>query len=113
MDNKVMETTAPVRERYKVITICGSTRFKTEIEHAQKLLDSQGYLVIGMYTFDHAEGLHMTDEMIDLHVKRHMQKIDMSDAIYVVNPGNYIGEFTRNEIEYAMKHGKEVMYMCT
>jgi len=41
----------------------------------------------------------------------HKRKIDMADAIYVINVGGYIGESTRSEIEYATKQGKTVMYL--
>lgn len=40
----------------------------------------------------------------------HKRKIDMADAIYVINVGGYIGEITRSEITYAKAHGKEVRY---
>ena len=46
----------------------------------------------------------MLDEM-------HKQKIDLSDEIYVINVGGYIGESTKNEIEYAKARGKEVSFM--
>ena len=41
--------------------------------------------------------------------KIHSRKIDISDAIYVVNVNGYIGNSTRNEIEYAMSIGKEIL----
>ena len=41
----------------------------------------------------------------------HKRKIDMADAIYVINVGGYIGESTRSEIEYAIRNGKEVRYL--
>ncbi len=40
----------------------------------------------------------------------HYRKIDLSDGIYVVNIGGYIGESVKKEIEYAAKNGKEVLY---
>ena len=40
----------------------------------------------------------------------HYQKIDISDGIYVVNIGGYIGKSVRREIEYAQLHGKEIVY---
>ena len=40
----------------------------------------------------------------------HYKKIDLSDGIYVVNIGGYIGEATKDEILYAKRHGKEVIY---
>lgn len=41
----------------------------------------------------------------------HKRKIDLSDGIFVVNPGGYIGESTRGEIAYAVDHGKTVRYL--
>ena len=49
-----------------------------------------------------------TKEMLD---NMHKRKIDMADAIYVINVGGYIGESTRSEIEYALRNGKKVMYL--
>ena len=46
----------------------------------------------------------MLDEM-------HKQKIDMSDEIYVINVGGYIGESTKSEMEYAKKNGKKISYL--
>lgn len=36
----------------------------------------------------------------------------MSDGIYVVNIGGYIGTSVKKEIEYAKQRGKEVIYHC-
>lgn len=41
----------------------------------------------------------------------HKGKIDMADGIYVINVGEYIGQSTRSEIEYAKRNGKKVEYM--
>lgn len=41
----------------------------------------------------------------------HKQKIDMSDEIIVINIDGYIGESTRNEINYAKEKGKKVKYL--
>ena len=49
-----------------------------------------------------------TKEMLD---DMHKRKIDMADAIFVVNVDGYIGESTKSEIEYAKEHGKEVFYL--
>ena len=42
----------------------------------------------------------------------HRQKIDMSDGIFVINEGGYIGESTKREIEYALINDKTVEFMC-
>lgn len=41
----------------------------------------------------------------------HRTKIDLSDAIFVVNIGGYIGESVKSEIEYAKEKGKEIIYL--
>ena len=98
--------------KFKVITLCGSTRFKDQFLEAQKRLTLEGNIVISVGLFGHSgddevwtEG---TKKMLD---NMHKRKIDMADAIYVINVGGYIGESTRSEIEYATKHGKEIHYL--
>ena len=41
----------------------------------------------------------------------HMKRIDMSDAIYVINKDGYIGKATLEEIEYAKSNNKEILYL--
>ncbi len=104
--------------KYKVITLCGSTRFKEQFMEAQKRLTLEGNIVISVGLFGHAgdqevwdgmdEGtLSKTKEMLD---DMHKRKIDMADEIYVINVGGYIGDSTRSEIQYAEEHGKTVRY---
>ncbi|MFQ6804311.1 MAG: hypothetical protein ACLRT5_05170 [Lachnospiraceae bacterium] len=85
--------------RYKVVTLCGSTRFKEEFMEAQKRLTLEGKIVISVGLFGHSgdsevwegmdEGtLTRTKEMLD---DMHKRKIDMADEIFVINVGGYIG----------------------
>ena len=104
---------------YKVITLCGSTKFKDEFLREQKRLTLEGNIVISVGLFGHSgdnevwenmtEGeLTKTKIMLDDMYKR---KIDMADEIFVINKHGYIGESTRSEIDYAIKTGKKVNYM--
>ena len=104
---------------YKVITLCGSTKFKDEFLREQKRLTLEGNIVISVGLFRHSgdsevwEGmsedtLTKTKEMLD---DMHKRKIDMADEIFVINVGGYIGSSTRSEIEYAQLHGKVVKYL--
>ena len=104
--------------KYKVITLCGSTRFKDEFMEAQKRLTLEENIVISVGLFGHSgddevwenmdEGtLTKTKEMLD---DMHKRKIDMADEIFVINVGGYIGSSTRSEIEYAKAAGKPVRY---
>lgn len=40
-----------------------------------------------------------------------MKRIEISDAIYVVNVGGYIGSSTKKEIEYAISLNKEIYFL--
>lgn len=40
----------------------------------------------------------------------HFKKIDLADEILVINNGDYLGESTRNEINYARMKGKPVRF---
>ena len=98
--------------KYKVITLCGSTRFRDAFTEAQKRLTLEGNIVISVGLFGHAGDDEVwkpgTKEMLD---DMHKRKIDMADEIYVINVGGYIGESTRSEIEYARRNGKAVRYL--
>ena len=106
-------------KNYKVITLCGKAKFKEEFLKVQKDLTLKGNIVISVGLFGHSgdnevwenmdEGtLTKTKEMLD---DMHKRKIDMSDEIFVINVGGYIGESTKSEIEYAKEHGKIVNYL--
>lgn len=98
--------------KFKVVTLCGSTRFKEQLLEAQKRLTLEGNIVISVGLFGHSGDEEVwtegTKEMLD---NMHKRKIDMADSIYVINVGGYIGESTRSEIEYATRNGKEVEYL--
>ena len=69
-----------------------------------------GNIVISVGAFGHA-GDHFTEEQKVMLDDIHKRKIDMADAIYVINKDNYIGKSTKSEIEYAREHNKEIIYM--
>ena len=96
--------------QYKVITLCGSTRFKEDFERINKELTLAGNIVISVGAFGHA-GDTFTEEQKIMLDDIHKRKIDMSDAIYVINKDGYIGASTRSEIKYAIAHGKQVIFM--
>lgn len=98
-----------MKGKYRVITLCGSTRFMDEFMAAQKKLTLEGNIVISVGLFGHSGDNEVwtpgTKEMLD---DMHRSKIDLADEIFVVNPGGYIGASTRGEIEYARKTNKEI-----
>lgn len=99
-----------VKNKYNIITLCGSIKFKTEFMKVQEKLTLDGNIVFTPNFFNNMkdeitiEAKNMLDEM-------HRQKIDMSNEIYVINFGGYIGESTKSEIEYAKANGKKISYL--
>ena len=93
----------------KVITICGSMRYSKEMMKISEELEwKKGYAVIQcVYNVDGLKYDGLDASILD---KIHRKKIDISDAIYVVNIDGYIGDSTKKEIEYALNSGKEVIY---
>ncbi|MDX2971096.1 hypothetical protein [Kribbella solani] len=93
-----------------VVVICGSTRFRDEIAVANRDLTLAGHIVLAPGVFAH------TGDLITGWQKRqldalHLAKIDRADWVYIVNPGGYVGESTRREIDYARQAGKPVCYL--
>lgn len=115
-----------------IVTICGSMRHIPEMLKAYERLSLDGHFVylpviLGAhgYTRPGSDVRSLMDETIitiphylgvsdDLKEKLqqlHFKKISESDFIFVVNPGGYIGEGTRAEIEYAERHLTPVRYL--
>lgn len=94
----------------KVITLCGSLKFKNEMMKVAEQLALEGNCVITP-VYPTEENYTRTDEQIENLKNAHFKKIDLSDAIYVVNVNGYIGESTKLEIEYARSNNKEIIYL--
>lgn len=98
-------------ENIKVVTLCGSMRFKKEmIKVAAELELEKGYSVIQCVYFED-NNWDKYDIDADEFEKLHLKKIFISDAIFVVNVNGYIGESTKKEIEYAKSLQKEILYL--
>jgi hypothetical protein len=102
--------------RPEIVTLCGSTRFKDVINRVNAELTMEGKLVISLGVFGHVDlpdrdwttGGSDCKRMLD---DLHKRKIELADRVMVVNPGSYIGESTRSDIEYAEKIGRPVDYL--
>ena len=94
----------------KVVTVCGSTKFKKETEQAIAMLEERGDAVFSVGSFMHADNAALTKEQKNRYDRLHLQKITVSDYIYVVNPEGYIGESTTVEIKFAKSRGKHIEY---
>ncbi len=94
----------------KVITLCGSLKFKKEMmETAEKMVLEGNCILTPVYPI--LEDFERTEEQLKKLKEAHFKRIELSDAILVINKDNYIGKSTKLEIEYAEKLGKEIIYL--
>lgn len=107
------------KDMEKTITLCGSTRFFEHFRRAQLMLNCKGWLVysIGIDTKSDDQLIESgvfpknDDELAALLAvldATHKRKISRSEAIMVIDVDGYIGDATRSEIAYAVKHGKKI-----
>lgn len=105
----------------EIITICGSTRFADLMACISWEYEKLGKIVLrvnfvpdwyvekeGWTESAHGAEQSGLKKVLD---ELHCRKIDMSDKVFVCNVKNYIGESTKNEIEYAVLVGKPIYYL--
>ena len=100
------------------LTLCGSTRFKSEFESWNHQLALSGHTVYSLSLFAREandtgkEGNPTITEhekiILDLV---HLDKILNSDAIVVIDVNGYVGFSTRREIRWARLQGKTVYWI--
>lgn len=99
----------------KVITLCGSSRFKTKILDTYTKLSLEGNIVLlpvlHYDPFDIDRNGIPDADTLELLSNLHLQKIDMSDEIFVINQDGYIGFHTSREIARAKSKGIPVRYL--
>lgn len=93
----------------KVITICGSLKFQNEMMSVSEKLSLEGNCVF-MPVYPVIKRKRNKEELDNLK-KIHFKKVELSDAMFVINKDKYIGEGTNLEIEYAKKSSKEILYL--
>lgn len=69
----------------------------------------EGYCVLTP-VYPVSENMERTKEQLINLKEAHFKRIELSDAILVVNINNYIGDSTNLEIDYAKKLGKKIIY---
>ena len=93
----------------KVITLCGSLKFQKEMMKVAEKIALDGYCVLTP-VYPVLENIERTEEQLIKLKEAHFKRIELSDAILVVNINNYIGDSTNLEIDYAKKLGKKIIY---
>ena len=93
----------------KIVTLCGSLKFQKEMMTVAEKMALEGYCILTP-VYPVLENMKVTEEQLIKLKEAHFKRIELSDAILVVNINNYIGESTNLEIDYAKKLGKEIIY---
>lgn len=93
----------------KIITLCGSLKFQKEMMVVAEKMALKGNCIFTP-VYPILENCERTDEQLEKLKEAHFKRIELSDAILVINIDNYIGNSTNLEIEYARKLEKEVIY---
>jgi len=102
------------------VTLCGSTRFEPFFHEWNHKLAVAGHTVYSLSLFGREEkdvgkegNKTVTEaEKITLDLV-HLDKILNSDAIVVINVGDYVGFSTSREIQWARMKGKAVFWAYT
>ena len=94
-----------------VVTLCGSIRFKQAFLDANFNETMAGNIVLSVGGLERDEHLILTEEQQRMLGELHKRKIDISDEIFVLNVGGYIGKSTQSEIKYAQQQGKNVRFL--
>ena len=103
--------------RPKTVCLCGSTRFYDAFQLANYEETMAGNVVLSVGFYPHAseqahgESIGITPEQKEALDWLHKYKIYLSDEVFVLNVGGYIGSSTASEIRFAEILGKPVRYL--
>lgn len=106
-----MPEDGPSRERgdLRVVTLCGSMRFRSEMERLEAELTLAGHVVLAPVLLPASTELG-AEERARLG-RVHLQKVAMADEVLVVDVDGYVGESTRREVEHACSLGIPVRFL--
>lgn len=93
----------------KIITLCGSLKFQKEMMIVAEKMALEGNCILTP-VYPTIENLKRSEEQLKKLKEEHFKRIELSDAILVINVNNYIGNSTSLEIQYAKDLGKEIIY---
>lgn len=91
----------------ETVCLCGSTKFKDKFLEVARDFTLKGYIVTMPMVFMHMGDEATFEDKIELD-ELHKAKISQADIVYIINVDGYIGESTRNEIEWAKELGKKI-----
>ena len=107
------QITAYIKEPV-IVFVVGSKRFLSEILAVQAEYSSKGYIVLdNSYKLLDVQVIkteNYNDYVLYMSLLTKI-KVDMSDIVYVVNKDGYVGENTKELIQYASQKFKTIEYL--
>jgi hypothetical protein len=101
-----------------IVCLCGSTRFWREFQKASLRETLNGKIVLSIGAASGTDDEHFGnlpreeyDRVKTMLDELHLRKIDLADEVLILNVDGYIGQSTRNELDYALVHGKPVRFL--
>ena len=93
----------------KTVTLCGSMKFEREMQRIAFLLETKRRWNVLQCVYN-VGGLALSGEDRDALEQAHLRKIELSDAVYVVDVGGYIGDQVKKEMAFAGSLGKQILF---
>lgn len=105
-----IEVVSKADGKFPVVALVGSTRY--EYLYKKKALEFQlaGYIVLMTPCFRLKEDSMDCKGLESLLMQQGYQRIDMADEVYCINPYDYIGSNTLDELKYAKETGKTIKF---
>ncbi len=97
----------------RIVTLCGSEKFKKEFLDVEAMLTIQGYLVLSLGVFPEHDEIGLEREQVAVVNEVHQYKLSMCDEVFVIDVDNYIDEKTQKQIDFAKKNRKQIKYLSS
>jgi len=94
-----------------IVCLCVSTRFREAFQRVNRQQTLAGRIVLAPDCFQSDDDVDWSSEVKQRLDELHLHKIDLADAVYILNIGGYIGQSIRREIAYAQQQGKRVRWL--
>ncbi|MCG3219590.1 MAG: hypothetical protein KAR35_11300 [Candidatus Heimdallarchaeota archaeon] len=98
--------------KFPIIVLCGSTKYYELFDKTSLEYTLNGWIVLSIGSHRVSDkNLEISKEQFEMLGELHRRKIDMADLVYIINKDGYMGQGTRDEIEYAKSQNKKIEYL--
>lgn len=94
----------------ELITLCGSTRFMKEFKDVERALTFEGNIPLPPAIYGKSENVEYSEELSKRLFELHLDKIRISDTIFIIDVDGRLGDSTSKELKLALENKKKVRY---